>query len=708
MSTPHYPNTLHQEFLGFHSITPLGANHNSASRGTMASSHFSQKLTLNKGDSKLIQTGLEHELAQTTFSVKIPVDAKIIAVIDRYPTGVAQDAIPENPEKVIVYEDINDRSIGCVSIPGYVSHHQYFGYELKPTQAMSQLATGVDIPKDTILMDSPAVSENNDYQYGRNLNIALMSHPGVSEDGIVISEAALDKLTFKVYDRRVIEFGKDSFPLNIYGTSDHYKPFPEIGEYVHESSALMIMREFDSSLVPVQMSAYDLMEPDFIFDTPIYVRGPKGKVVDIKVYHQDNPTPPTPTGMTDLADKYSRALTKFYTQVRELEKKLRYNHRNRYGTDTLVLKPEFHSLVKDAIVYLDWIQAGRRSQAINMTHRKNPLDDYRIEFVVEYEVRPTIGSKLSDAHGAKGVICSIMKTEDMPVDADGNIADLIMDGGSILSRMNLGRLYEQYIQGVIRDVTKRIRTKLNITGHTEYKVTKALRDLQQKQPQLIQECHEYAMSLYETISQPHYQSYLNLTQDEIIEHLAGIVLEGIIVWYPTDNQKETPQIVADLETRFKPTYTPVTYRDATGKLVTTKTPVRIAPVYCILLEKTADVFAAVSSGRLQHFGVLSPINKMEKHTKPWHNSPVRTIGETEARIIVGYGGREAIAELMDRNNNPSTHRYIVKRILQSQTPSNIQEAIDRNLIPLGAAKPLQILKHFTTCSGWVPVYEPAD
>lgn len=399
MAKKQYPNELKPEIVGFHAANPFGANHNSASRGVMASSHFSQKLTLIHGEEKKIQSGFEKEIGNYTFSVKMPVDGQIVAIIERYPQSVGKDSIPINPEDYVIYEDSNTREIGCIVVPRYISHHQYFGYELKPTEHISRLVPGEFIAKDTIFMDSPAKGPHGEYRYGVNLNLALMSHPAVSEDGILISRTALDKLKFKIYDRRVVEFGSKFYPLNLYGTPDNYKPFPEIGEMVHASSLLMVLREFSETMVPVQMSIYDTMEVDPIFDQPIYTRGPGGRIVDIKVYHRDDPTSPTPILMMEEMDKYSRALYHFYNQIHQVESKLRYDHKRKYGTDTLSLKPEFHQLVKEALVYLD--KGSRvRDQPLSFIHRKTEVDDYRIEFVIEYTITPTLGFKLTDMSGS--------------------------------------------------------------------------------------------------------------------------------------------------------------------------------------------------------------------------------------------------------------------------------------------------------------------
>jgi hypothetical protein len=128
----------------------------------------------------------------------------------------------------------------------------------------------------------------------------------------------------------------------------------------------------------------------------------------------------------------------------------------------------------------------------------------------------------------------------------------------------------------------------------------------------------------------------------------------------------------------------------------------------MLLEKIADDWSSVSSGKLQHFGILSPITKAEKFSYPYRNSPVRTIGETEGRIFASYCGREAIAEMMDRSNNPMTQRNVIWNILQSDKPTNIDSVVDRNYVSLGGSKPIQLIKHMFECAGFIPYYEPED
>ncbi len=56
-----------------------------------------------------------------------------------------------------------------------------------------------------------------------------------------------------------------------------------------------------------------------------------------------------------------------------------------------------------------------------------------------------VGDKLAGRHGNKGVISKIVPVEDMPYMADGTPIDVIISPLSVISRMNLGQLFETYI-----------------------------------------------------------------------------------------------------------------------------------------------------------------------------------------------------------------------------------------------------------------------
>lgn len=285
-----------------------------------------------------------------------------------------------------------------------------------------------------------------------------------------------------------------------------------------------------------------------------------------------------------------------------------------------------------------------------------------------------------------------MKPEEMPVDADGNRADFIMDPNATISRMNLGRLYEQYFNGASRDVRKRILKVL----HPEQVMTAP--------QELIDEQFEYLVQYYSCYS-TRMESWFRNNLIDKRQHLKRILKHGIYLYMPPDNEKEIRGIVKELEQKFPQTYGPVTYIGNSGRRVTTKNPVRIGSLYIMLLEKTGEDWTAVSSGMLQHFGVLAPIPKSLRYAKPSRTQAIRAIGETEARIYASYVGPRTTVDILDRNNSITTHEAVVDSILEAQNPTNIDKAVDRNKVPLGNSRPLQIIKHVGQCAGWYFYYK---
>lgn len=317
------------------------------------------------------------------------------------------------------------------------------------------------------------------------------------------------------------------------------------------------------------------------------------------------------------------------------------------------------------------------------------------------------GDKLSHLKVTKGVIVKIVDEADMPVDAEGNRAEMVTAAEATIARMNIARLYEHYFNAISRTVRNLVLKTMVTSGIvTDGKVT--VNKLSMINRSVIDEAYRPLLQYYEIISKEQFEQVVNFNEEDRLEHLTNVINRPIFTYYNINSQVDNVEAVKLLEAIFKPVYGPVTYRGNSGKMVTTTEKVRIAPLYVMLLDKIADDWSSVSSGKLQHFGVLAPITKSEKFAYPYRNSPVRTIGETEARIYGGYCGREAIAEMMDRSNNPATQRNIIWNLLNADKPSALEHVVDREYIPLGGARALQLQKHITAAAGSKAVYEPED
>lgn len=388
---------LDLELLGVHGLNAFVA-YNSSSRSVMFSSHLAQRLVTCDPDPKHVVTGLENKFSKYTFDIKMPADGKILRVIHRYPAGIDSNSLRHNPETIVIYENNETKEIDSFSIVDFKKLHQFFGFEYRFRDSVSKIKTGAFIPKNTVFAAPNSVGDNGEFKFGFNAKAAFMSLPAVSEDGMIVREGFLKKLKFKVYETRNVEFGTTNFPLNIYGSTGNYKPFPDIGDYIREDGILAALRDYDTGLSPVDTSLNDTTEIDHIFDKCTYTRSGKGRVVDVRLYRNPTSQCKTPSVITDFLDKYEMALRRYYKELIDFETKLRHENKAKYGVDKLKLGRNLHRLLTEAYVGLDVINDKFR-QPLTLLNRKNTIDEYRVEFTIEYEMIPTLGFKATCLNG---------------------------------------------------------------------------------------------------------------------------------------------------------------------------------------------------------------------------------------------------------------------------------------------------------------------
>ena len=680
---PRRPNELRPELLHTAALNPFQREDSSARVNMFSSSHISQALVVSGATPRRTLTGIERKFGRTTFKIRMPCNATILKIFEKYPVSVGYNSIKSTPSTYVIYEDNETREVGILELPRHHCLHQHFGFKYKYTQAANRLYVGATIKAGTVIADSPSVTPNGDYCYGVHTEVAFLTIPGVIEDGVVVSESYLKKLQSMGFETMVESWGKEWYPLNLYGDDTTYKAFPDIGDTIREDGLLMVLRRYDDILAPVEMSPKALRVPDYVYDRPIYAV-PGAKVVDITVKHDNrlNP-PPTPVGMEEQTKRYYDTHQNTYRDI------IRFYHElKRKRPEGVKLTRELSNFLVEAI--LDTEDSGK-DKSIRM-YRRIPLDDWRVEITLEYEINPTETFKVTTAHGGKGVICAVWKDEDMPVDQQGNRAELIMSGHSVLNRMNLGTTSEQYINATSREVAKTV-AEMVAQDPTKTGIMRA---------------YDYCQSYYQTVSprmEAFFQSPSYKEPPEV--HINDVLADGIHLFTPSDNPAEPLEITHDLHTKFPIPIGPVTYRGRSGNLVTTKENVLIGGLYIMLLEKTGTDWSAVSSAKLQHFGLPSRLTNRDKHTAPGRNHPVRLLGEDEVRLFSATVGADIAAEFLEQSNNPTLHKHIMANILRADQPTNIANIVDRNVIPHGNSRPLVFVRHMLESAGMAFEYKSA-
>lgn len=396
-----------EETISVHAYNPFAYNDSSA-RLYMASSHISQSLVLCHGEERIIQSGLDHQFGENTFSVKVEEDCYVIAVVPRFKTPNGESDVVE----IFVFVETVSGQYDVYAIPHYFTLHQYFGFEYVTDKAkLLSLPERTFLPKGTILADAPCVYENSGLGLGLNANICLTNLPATAQDGVVISESLAKKFAYKTFETRTIEFGSNKFPLNIYGDDENYRGFPELGELINQDSLLAVLRDNDESMSLCLTSKEDLKHHDVDLDHCVYVSAPgqviqnengtfrSGRVVDIKAWcnpkAKKNNLFVTTLGTTQEHVNRSRY---FYQDIWEVyQKVIKGNLKtvNKREDGSWNLTPRLHTLIFEAMVHCD----AEQDKRILLSYRYAPLDVYRLEFVIEHYVIPTVGSKISDFNG---------------------------------------------------------------------------------------------------------------------------------------------------------------------------------------------------------------------------------------------------------------------------------------------------------------------
>jgi DNA-directed RNA polymerase beta subunit len=682
---------IKEKFLASSAINPF-IIYNSSPRGLMMSSHLSQSLVLDDPDTRIIRTGLEEEFGKYSMVKKLDNDVEVIAVIPRYRHGIDDSSIGYITEYTIVYRDIETEEVNIIDIPKYNRFHLYFGFIYNiDKDYIESLMPGDIIPAGKVLAWPNSYDpETGEYKFGKNMNVAFMSLEGVSEDGIIITESAAKKLGFKIIEHREIEVGSESFLLNLYGNDENYKPFPEIGETINRTSVVAAKRKIDPLFAPGLLSISDVKRFNPIFDDVLYVTKPGSEVIDLKVYRNNRKRKGLPKDTNELLDKYADALLRYYQEVIEVYNRLNRAYRKVNNTD-LVVGYEFNNLLLTA---MNVVYSEDPKYKLKKTYRNEPLDLYRAEFEVKVDITPTMGYKLTDLYGGKGVIVRVIRDEDAPVDKDGNRADIILDPAATVSRLNIGRLYERYIGAASRKAKMIVTKEVSRAVGRKEVIGSDINKLTDKQIKDI--FKNYVLEFVKLFENEQYtvykEAYDNNDYESMRKTISEIIDKEFYVYLTVENEKRAYEIVLDiLDSPFKPTYDKVKYKDG-GHEFETEYPVLIAPMYIILLNKIADGLLTTSSAKVNHFGLPIGVSKADKYKLPFRNSPVRAVGETEGRLYGAYGGRRFLAELVDRGASTDTHANMYKNILEAEQPTNMEMAVDRKIVPYGKHKALEILE----------------
>lgn len=699
-------------------INGLNAFHTAVSspRQAMFTGNLAQFLIVDGRTRKRIQTGLEREISKGQFRHEFDRNVEIIAVIPMYPRTLGLNSINHNPLDVVIYEEYETGMLGMMELSRYHSLHQHYGFKYDFDDAIyDNLTPGRRIEKGALVAKSPAVTDDGDYMYGLQTNVVMFSDPGVTEDGIIISDRYAERIRTTGFEKRILEFGRNQFPINLYGTGENYKPFADIGDRITGEGMVACMRGYDVMLNAVNMSARALMRPDYSHDERVY-GVPNARVIDISVEHNDRLSHQRlPKGMDAQLRKYYDASQTFYMEIVKIWMQKDAEFRRRFrGTKlapTVPLEPQLNELVTHAIAHVGeqmqreglWKNSDIDPSKVRKHYRGELMDEWKVEITYEYKNTVGEGQKLTNQHGAKGVSVSVWPHENMPRDKFGNVAEVAMYDASVVNRLNPGSLHEQAVSAAMRDVVKRIRRKFGLPDMGELDFEKTVDILMRPDMQdLVGWSWQYLLGFYEIVAPLQYDRLQQKDfqrPDRMLHHLAETIVDGMYLFCPPDNPVAWDEVIRNIRDRYMPEMSTLTYVGASGKRCETKMPILIGEQYFLVLEKTATDWSGVSSAKMNHFGIAARLTNADKYSSPGRQTGNRTDGEAEVRGKSAAMGADVIADQMDMNNNPTVHKHAMDNLLTADQPTNIDSLVDRERYKYGGHRPLNYVKHMFACSG---------
>ena len=383
------------ELLGAMAASGSFSQCNSSSRLHMLANHLSQAVSPKHSDIPRIMPGLETQM--TSFDTRMPTDSIIISVHHKFVRQLDAHAIKSNPTTSIIFQCQETGIYDTLTIDTYHSKHIAYGVKQVISPIVAKLRKGFSVPRDTILAQSPNVKVGGIYANGLSCSVANISLPGTIEDGYVISRSLANRAALLEMRTVVGQSGKRSYMLNLYGTEEEYKPYPNVGDVIRSDGLVFATREYSETFDALEMSTRRLMEVDMNHDTCVY--GSPGAIVyDVTVESGIGETmmkPMTPEAMALQSKRYIRHGNDYYSSILD-------SYNDILMTDRKAkLSPQLIQLITRAYGDTPNVVDGKNlgGGKIRRVYKNVPLDEYRVEIKYSKENPLAKGAKLTGLFG---------------------------------------------------------------------------------------------------------------------------------------------------------------------------------------------------------------------------------------------------------------------------------------------------------------------
>lgn len=650
-----------EEILGKGLCQPF-VDCNSGSRKLMFSIHIEQSLPLINPEVPFVMTGYEQGFSDRSSSIiKADADYEVVGKISKF---------KDNPQHhyYLILRNMTNNRLNVIERKEYTYSTETYGYAYETT-VLDNLDISYEVPKGEMLRRSTAYDQAMNPANVVNLLSTYVATDVTMEDSMWISESAQKKLSSRLYKRITVNINDNDILLNLMGDPDHYKSFPMIGEEIKGGILCAVRRENGPESLftqQVEMLRTILMSDDK------YTPG-DGTVIDLDI-HCNNPEM--------LKQKYSNSQVlycyndhiRFITEFVEIVDKL-------MGQYSLTEKDLEFELGKMYYNFKEELNGAQfRSQKV--------YNGTILEFIVKEVNVPSIGDKLANRYGGKGVIAKILPDDQMPYLALTNEhVEVLINSSTCVNRENIGQFHELSLTHVGKCITDLIKLGYFDTDEAFHEIIKFLSFCSPK------EAKELAESLNV------------LTAEDKDVFLQSILDSGnIIMSIEPMTESMSLDMLSELYDAFpyvtqRSMMSPIEGSDGKIRFVQARRPGVIGHLAMYRLQQYAQEKHSVTSLSSTNLRNENSRNKANKYYKATHQATPINFGDMEMGDLGHLGFENVITLLMIHSVSPHARRLVEKMFVDDPY------LVDIKLDEESSNRSAEILNTYLKAIGYKLVFE---
>lgn len=602
------PNTMLDENLKFKeeylekqivsapvSMVPF-LEHDDQTRLQMSASQMRQAIMLKNFDKPLVGSGCEN--LYTRFSQFIHIaknDGKVIYF----------------DKKWIVVKYVDN------TIDSFMVDHRHI-YTENLDWMRAYVGNGDSFEKGQILAESN-FCKNGHIVFGRNLLTAVMGYYGDNyEDGIVISDKLVNEDIFTSMHYIDLSFTIPPHKVLMSLSDKEYMPLPKIGQKLKVGESYAKIKDIPSN--PQDFAS--------IFEEESCLTVKKDiMITNIEIY----------------ANEWNDGIPEWKDWV---ETKIEDQELSQQKLQDIA----FENFEKDdALDFIKKHSIDRFGNTSKYRIKGELVNGIHVKMFGAYQRKIKIGDKIGNRHGNKGVISRIVPEKDMPKMDDGRHVDICINPLGIISRMNIGQLFELHFGMSINDLKIKLSNMLS----------------------------------------------LGISQDEIRSYLLGfvkIIDKTENSWYSTQFEIQLPEIITDdfikSLTFIQPPFESMKIDDEISLLKYTNTPFEYNIVDPRTGMKILNPIAVgvmyffrmvhIAENRVAARGVGTYMRKTMQPLSGRKNTGGQRLGEMETACLIAH---DALDNLHEFFTTKSDCIDLKNKYIRSQIEFEDSEKVEVDSIP---------------------------